>query len=326
MKGNLLNFVSHCNVKTIEDCIVKEAKIKKEDVCEWIKQEEIGRGVKGVAYSACCDKNCDYIIKVVKFDKKNKKTEIERFINEAENQQKYYKIDMAPRVVVACYCDHEGVILMEKVQLLRDYLATKKDEDLEELKKKYLEKYKKAIETTGIIQNDTNPDNIAISLDGRKPMLIDFGISRKLKSDDDIKEIIDDFAMSIVSVFKGKKATVVEQDRKPKAKSRIQRYSSSEDESSSESDDIGLSSFDSDEDDFSVPRYSPQRKKKSKPMIYESEDDMPLFESAKKPKRLDDSPRQKKKTKPVKKPMFDSDSDDDMPLAKKNLGLNFKEI
>jgi tRNA A-37 threonylcarbamoyl transferase component Bud32 len=229
MEGNdILSVISHCNKKTVEQCIINDVKKIKKEKCRWDKRNEIGSGKHGTAYSVCCNEDCNYIVKVINFEKKNKDKKIKSFIDEANIQTKFHSHGMAPRVIVACYCDHEGVILMDKVQLLQDYLVEHPNANRSYIKNKYLAAYKNLLEK-GLIHGDTNPGNIALSLDGSKPMFIDFGLSKEKKLDeDDIKQELHEFDMSLELVFTGKKTDEkAKLDEKPKkqTKSRIANIS-----------------------------------------------------------------------------------------------------
>jgi len=218
--------VSECNKDTVITCIDQDMTsiTPNEKSCEWVKREEIGHGQKGVVYSICCNDNCNYIIKVIKFEKN---TDKDAFLNEVNIQQQFYNYGFAPRIIAACYCKHEGVIVMEKVQLLGSYLESipsdQRRKIWDDLNRKYVEKYKYMLTEKELIHNDTNPGNIALSLDGKKPLMIDFGLSRKTTNKDDLFELINDFKMSLNLVRDGIKGTVVE--RKPtKTHSRVSRH------------------------------------------------------------------------------------------------------
>jgi len=281
MEGNdILSVISHCNKKTVEQCIINDVKKIKKEKCRWDKRNEIGSGKHGTAYSVCCNEDCNYIVKVINFEKKNKE---KSFINEANIQTKFHSHGMAPRVIVACYCDHEGVILMDKVQLLQDYLVEHPNANRSYIKNKYLAAYKNLLEK-GLIHGDTNPGNIALSLDGSKPMFIDFGLSKEKKLDeDDIKQELHEFDMSLELVFTGKKTDEkAKLDEKPKkqTKSRIanisrvpKRGKNMFDTSDDEEDEIprrGKNMFQSSDDEEESDSLSVPRRGKN---MFESSDD-----------------------------------------------------
>jgi len=255
-----------------------------------MRHEEIGRGQKGVVYSVCCNANCNYIVKVVEFNKHNDKS---NFLNEVNMQQQFYNSGFAPRIIVACYCKHEGVIVMEKVQLLGDYLDSKPSNERKEIWEKlmveYVKKYKEMLTEKGLYQGDTNPGNIAISLDGTKPLMIDFGLStvgKKIDEQQDVyvfSDLMNEFKMSLKMILDGKKGTVVE-PKTLKMRSRV---------------------------------HNPNRNS-SKRLFYESSDD----DEDKKPLALsfDESSDDDEDKKPLAL-SFDESSDDDedkKPLARKS--------
>ena len=216
--------VSECNKETVKTCIDQDMmnnRTSDENSCTWSKHEQIGNGQTGVVYSICCNDNCNYIVKVIKF---KKQTDKDAFLNEVNIQQQFYNDRFAPRIIAACYCKHEGVIVMEKVQLLGSYLESyptaKRKEIFDDLNDKYVKQYKYMLTEKGLIHNDTNPGNIAISLDGKKPLMIDFGLSRKTAEGDDLDDLLKEFKMSLKMILNGRKGTVVE--RKPtKTRSRV---------------------------------------------------------------------------------------------------------
>ncbi len=272
--NGILSVISHCNQPTVKECIINDVKkVKKEKECRWDKRDEIGSGKHGKAYSVCCNNDCNYIVKVIQFKKKNKNEEIESFKKEANMQAKFHSHGMAPRVIVACYCNHEGVILMDKVQLLKDYLVKNPSVNRQDIKDKYLKAYRIMLEK-GLIHDDTNPDNIALSLDGTKPMFIDFGLTKEQTLDKgEIEQILKEFKMSLDLVFTGKNAKVdekpmPEEPRKKQAKSRINisrvprrgNILESSDDEDSDSFSIPRRKFDTDDEEdeiksLSVPRH-----------------------------------------------------------------------
>lgn len=256
-KKDIMDVISTCNRETIKTCLIQDLSKKNEKTCKWEKNIMVGRGQMGEAYSVCCDQDCNYIFKRIQFKEKDS---VQSFISEVKLQDSFNKKGMAPRIIVACYCNHEGVILMEKVQLVSDYLKDNPGVNRSELKSKYVKKYRELLKS-GLVHNDTNQGNVAISLDGKTPMFIDFGLSYKKDNltEDEIVNILDEFEMSMDFIFKGGKATVVERG-KPKAVARINRYDSESE------DDTDFSSSDSEESDdsLSVPRYK-KNIKKSKP-------------------------------------------------------------
>jgi tRNA A-37 threonylcarbamoyl transferase component Bud32 len=311
---NIINMVSKCNFDTIKQCILDD-KVKRtstEDTCKWKKEkgESVGRGQSGEAYSVCCGKNCDYIIKVIKFDTKNTK---DRFIQEVKMQHAFYKIDFAPRILVACYCDHEGVILMEKVRMLSDYIKNEKNRlDDYKIKNMYVEKYSEALDK-GLFHNDTNEGNIAISLYGTKPMMIDFGSAFNSKDNPkkakelNKEDALPDFKMSLDAVFLGKKA-IIKEPTIHRTKSRIPTKSHFQ---------KNKKLFDSDDDEDEFPLFEDEKSysssddetlsnKKQKKKMFRVDDDEDDFSSS------DDEIGSNKKKK-----LFDSDDDEDeFPLFK----------
>jgi serine/threonine protein kinase len=136
----------------------------------------------------------------------------------------------------------------------------------------------------GLIHGDTNPGNIALSLDGSKPMFIDFGLSKEKKLDeDDIKQELHEFDMSLELVFTGKKTDEkAKLDEKPKkqTKSRIanisrvpKRGKNMFDTSDDEEDEIprrGKNMFQSSDDEEESDSLSVPRRGKN---MFESSDD-----------------------------------------------------
>lgn len=285
-KKDIMDVISTCNRETIKTCLIQDLSKKNEKTCKWEKNIMVGRGQMGEAYSVCCDKDCNYIFKRIQFKEKDN---VQSFISEVKLQDSFHKKGMAPRIIVACYCNHEGVILMEKVQLVSDYLKDNPSVNRSDLKRKYVKKYRELLKS-GLVHNDTNPGNVAISLDGKTPLFIDFGLSYKKElTGDEIENILKEFEMSMDFIFKGGKATVVERV-KPKAVARINRY---------DSDDLSSSDSDESDDSLSVPRYK-NSMKKSKP------------------------------SKPAKKPLtlFDDDDEDDFIKKPKptKKALSFDEL
>jgi hypothetical protein len=309
-KQDICSIVSKCNSKTINDKIKQLENLNEaEKSCKWERKTSIGSGTSGEAFSVCCNENCNYIVKVIKFTGKNTK---ETFINEVKLQHEFYNKGFAPRILVACSCSHEGVILMEKVTLLGEYLENNKLINKDKIKKMYTDKYREVLKS-GLVHNDTNPGNIAISLDG-KPLMIDFGLSLKKElTPSSIKAEVDELGMSLDLVFKGKNATDHETKRKV-AKSRIhakkpktkgglfQSSDDDDDDDDEESSPKRLHIYD--DDDYEEKQITPKR--------LNTYDDMSDDEEQITPKRLqtyDDDDYEEKQITPKRLQTYDDEEE-----------------
>ena len=162
--------------------------------CVWVKKSNrpLGQGVRGTAYSICCERDgdldCKYVIKVIKRGKK-KLDSFERAIEkEVRLQYDFAALGTAPKVVKAFMCEHEGIIIMEKidtdVKKYTDMLIDDPNITLEEaineinrIEKDFLGILKATYEA-GLIHDDLHGDNLAIILRNGKyhrALFIDFG-------------------------------------------------------------------------------------------------------------------------------------------------------
>jgi tRNA A-37 threonylcarbamoyl transferase component Bud32 len=180
----------------ISDCNIDEIKELVDNLpsCVWVKKSSrpLGQGVRGSAYSICCERDgeleCKYVIKVIKRGNKSLDS-FERSIDkEVRLQQDFAALGTAPRLIKAFMCDHEGVIIMERVdtdiikyvdQMIYDSNITTEEaiEDINRIQRDFLEMLRTTYEA-GLIHDDLHGENLAIKLqNGRynKGLFIDFG-------------------------------------------------------------------------------------------------------------------------------------------------------
>ena len=180
----------------ISDCNIDEIRELVDNIpsCVWVKKSArpLGQGVRGAAYSICCERDgeleCKYVIKVIKRGNKSLET-FERSIDkEVRLQQDFAALGTAPRIIKSFMCDHEGVIIMERVDtdiikyvdsLLNDNSITTEEaiDDINRIQQDFLEMLRVTY-NAGLIHDDLHGENLAIKLEnGRytKGLFIDFG-------------------------------------------------------------------------------------------------------------------------------------------------------
>ncbi len=180
----------------ISDCNIDDIKEFVDNIpsCVWVKKSSrpLGQGVRGSAYSICCERDgeleCKYVIKVIKRGNKSLDS-FERSIDkEVRLQQDFAALGTAPRLIKAFMCDHEGVIIMERVdtdiikyvdQMIYDNSITTEEaiKDINKIQRDFLEMLRVTYEA-GLIHDDLHGENLGIKLEnGRysKGIFIDFG-------------------------------------------------------------------------------------------------------------------------------------------------------
>jgi len=226
----MAKFISECNLKDIVDVLLIDKR------CSWEKKEFIGHGKYGDVFLLCCDdgKTCDYVLKVIK-----RKSDIsaesfkKHIVNEVNMQVKFANLEYAPKVYRVSYCDHEAVIIMDKLDTdVSKYLTSRRVDPSEIL---YMKSSFKSLITDafskGLVHDDLNAGNLGIVLDknGRfsKAMLIDFGKSRMVQRFDDIDDILDGIDMTFNLVMNTKKNETMRRppsiEKRKMMKSRIMR-------------------------------------------------------------------------------------------------------
>lgn len=146
-----------------------------ECISKWKKDQLIGKGLYGRVYEACCDENCDYIMKVVEFrdnDEFGFNYSLENLKREIEIQRELAHAGVAPIIYDAWKTKTHGFIIMEQ---LDETLENKID------KMDYIDKVidkVKIMHQLGIIHGDLHLGNIMLTKHG-EIRIIDFGSGRK---------------------------------------------------------------------------------------------------------------------------------------------------
>jgi len=180
--------ISDCNIHEIRELVDNLPS------CVWVKKSSrpLGQGVRGAAYSICCERDgdleCKYVIKIIKRGKKSLDS-FERVIDkEVRLQQDFAALGTAPRLIKSFMCDHEGVIIMERVdtdiikyvdQMIYDPNISIEEaiQDVNRIQKDFLEMLRTTYEA-GLIHDDLHGENLAIMLQNgnySKGLFIDFG-------------------------------------------------------------------------------------------------------------------------------------------------------
>jgi hypothetical protein len=180
--------ISECNIDDVKDIVDNIPS------CVWVKKSSkpLGKGVRGTAYSICCERdgelNCKYIIKVIKRGNKSLESFEKSIDKEVRLQQDFAALGTAPKLVKSFMCEHEGIIIMERVDtdiikyvdsLLNDNTITIDEaiEEINRIQQDFLEMLRISY-NAGLIHDDLHGENLAINLiNGRysKGLFIDFG-------------------------------------------------------------------------------------------------------------------------------------------------------
>lgn len=174
--------------------------------CDFIIGKKIGAGRNGEIFSACCDTDCNFVLKKVSFKKISGKIPItiEQFQKEIRNQSEASKYYLAPKIVFSYLLEEsqEAGFIMERLdETLLDYLLNEKN--TLDNKMDYLEKAVdtlKGLHEVGISHGDIKLENFMIYEDD--VMLIDFGYSNSKentsriqnKFKDDFEELLENFS------------------------------------------------------------------------------------------------------------------------------------
>jgi hypothetical protein len=180
----------------ISECNREEIKNILDDIpsCVWVKKsgKALGQGVRGSVYSICCERDgdldCKYIIKVIKRGKKSLDSFERSIEKEVRLQYDFAALGTAPKVVKAFMCEHEGIIIMERVDtdinkytemLIADPNITVEEaiNDINKIQEDFLEMLRNTY-NSGLIHDDLHGDNLALNLrNGRyyRALFIDFG-------------------------------------------------------------------------------------------------------------------------------------------------------
>jgi serine/threonine protein kinase len=203
--------------------------------CSWEKKEFIGNGKYGDVFLLCCDDGsmkCDYVLKVIK-----RKSDISvdsfkiQLLNEVDMQNIFSSLGYAPKVYRLSYCDHEAVIIMDKLDTdVSKYLASRivDPSELLAIKSSFKSMIKDAF-SKGFVHDDLNAGNLGLELDKNgmfsKALLLDFGKARMVESFDDIDDILEGIDMTFKYALNKKIDTMRPPsiEKRKKMKSRIQR-------------------------------------------------------------------------------------------------------
>jgi hypothetical protein len=155
---------------------VKKLLYKNKLPCDFVLGKEIGVGVDGAVYQACCGDDCSkYVLKHVKlmFDP------IEKFRTEVEAQIIASRTGYAPEILMAYEInDEEGAIIMHQLKSSLSKIIISNDYTLEYKKSLINQMFDIliAIEKQGVYQQDCHVDNFMFDYDGNLK-IIDFGFS-----------------------------------------------------------------------------------------------------------------------------------------------------
>ena len=209
--------ISDCNIELVKDII--------DDLpyCVWVKKSSkpLGQGARGTAYSICCQRgdslDCKYIIKIIKRGKKGLESFEKGIEKEVILQKDFSSLGLAPHIVKAFMCEHEGIIIMERVdtdiikyvdQLIYDSNISTQEaiNEINRIQEDFLYILKVSYEA-GLIHDDLHGENLALNLKNDryyKSYFIDFGESyyKKDKKTSSLKELEHDMILTFDSLRK----------------------------------------------------------------------------------------------------------------------------
>ena len=202
-----MDSISSCNYKDVQHYIDRFPG------CTWKKlsNKPLGRGVSGVVYQICCDDYCENIVKIIE----RKTSDIEKFKKTVKKeiymQDRFAELGLAPEIYKAYLCDHEAVIIMDKVNNnIYNYIMNVVDDvsvpieqilsHIDELQEGFLKMINKGFDN-GIVHDDLHIENLAIKDDIL--FFLDFGKSFEEQiSKSDREERIEDFILTFKKLKK----------------------------------------------------------------------------------------------------------------------------
>lgn len=151
---------------------------------EWKQMEKLGGGAYGSVYKSCCGYNCNYVMKVVRFNEDEtsevflEETTLEEFQQEIEMQRKLAKVGVAPRIYDAWKSKTLGFFIMERLDktLLRFLKEEDDNKKIDDIMDKVIDKIE-LMHKLDIIHGDLHSSNIMLNSKD-EPYIIDFGMAR----------------------------------------------------------------------------------------------------------------------------------------------------
>jgi tRNA A-37 threonylcarbamoyl transferase component Bud32 len=181
-----MEYISECNIDDVKEVL------NRLPGCVWVKRGLLGQGVKGRVYDICCQRGdsleCKYAMKIVKRGKGDTRTFISTMEKEIRMQEDFAALNTGPNIVKALLCDHEAIIIMEKVDTdMNKYVSNvlvsldtnEAINEINRIEEDFLYMLEKTY-NNGLIHDDLHPENLGLFLkDERyyKPVFIDFGAS-----------------------------------------------------------------------------------------------------------------------------------------------------
>jgi len=90
---------------------VKEKVISSNCLDRWEVLERVGEEANyGEIWAACCEKDCEYVLKYLSYENNNTKKDI---LNEINIQNECAELGLCPKISDAWFCEEGGAIVME---------------------------------------------------------------------------------------------------------------------------------------------------------------------------------------------------------------------
>lgn len=178
---------SRCPDSMLKD--IKEAHPE----CLWFEKSLVGEGVDAKVYQVCCNSDCKFVVKQILLDDANKLRQ--KVTHEVAMQQRFASLGLAPNVEDAWICDHEGLIIMKRLDMsLIEYfkylVGRKSMEVIEEklaLAEKSLNEMFAVAHANGLVHGDPHLNNVMVNIDDdghiKEIQFIDFLRSREVSPD-----------------------------------------------------------------------------------------------------------------------------------------------
>lgn len=137
--------------------------------CRWYLRSKVGQGAVATVYQACCNNDCKFVAKVL--NSPNVERLREKVNHEVEMHERFEKLGLAPKVHDAWLCNHEAIIIMDKLHMsipeYVKYMVARVDNVepiVRDLQRRVNEALLKAHQA-GLVHGDTHLGNFMVKLD-----------------------------------------------------------------------------------------------------------------------------------------------------------------
>jgi serine/threonine protein kinase len=208
------------NVSSIlRQCSPTQLKVflQSNQTCDWITLgQSIGKGKKGTVYQICCNGNCKYVLKYIKYNGSNLSQFEKDIQQEVEMQQRFASFGFAPSLHQAFICGDEAFLISTKKDMtIKDFIplviSTHQPIRAQEIISQLMEDTLKLVYHSyekGLIHDDRHLDNIMIDFSSQDPtytnvQFIDIGFSYITNKfiETEIQEILTDVEQSFVMIY-----------------------------------------------------------------------------------------------------------------------------